>query len=168
MDAVLIERSEGALHFLASEADEKNLLRCRFVKFALVGMDDPQTCDLAMDDSYNAGQSFSYDDRNAGAIVESKDGRILPTQSSTATAYGVSMAFRDVQKMSMTGSPVTKTENISIIGWNGKKLTGVHTYAQSNQFEVIDIRYVKYCPESIMPKIRKKLRKIQERIVSAK
>lgn len=49
-------------------------------------------------------------------------------------------------------------EDIRITGMNNK-LLGVHTYAQNDKFEVIDARYIKYCPESVIHRIGKKLRK---------
>lgn len=91
VDSVLIERNGNELQFLSSEVDSKNLLRCRYVKYSLIGMDDLTSCELILDHSYNDRQKFNYDDRNARAIIESKSSQILPTQSSTTTEYGVSL-----------------------------------------------------------------------------
>lgn len=158
VDSVLIECNGNELQFLSSEVDSKNLLRCRYVKYSLVGMDDLTSCELVLDHSYNDRQKFSYDDRNAGAIIESKSSQILPTQSSTTTEYGVSLVFRNKQKLSRNDSPEIMPEDIRITGMNNK-LLGVHTYAQNDKFEVIDARYIKYCPESVIHRIGKKLRK---------
>lgn len=157
VDSVLIERRENILQFLSSEVDSQNLLRCRYVKYSLVGMDDIESCKLVMDDCYNDRQTFNYDDRNAGAIIESKGRKILPTQSSTTTEYGVSLVFRSKQELSRNNSPEIKPEKVRITGINEKKSLGVHTYAQSERFEIIDVRYLKYCPESVIYRTRKKL-----------
>lgn len=156
VDSVLIGTSESSLQFLASEVDPENLLRCRYAMYSLVGLDDINSCSLVMDKSYNDRQKFNYDDRNAGAIIQVKDGQILPTQSSTTTEYGVSLFFRNKQKLAKDNSPEIKPKDIRISGINEKKFLGVHSYAQNDQFEIIDMRYLKYCPESVLYRIRKK------------
>lgn len=120
VDSVLIECSGNVLQFLSSEVDTNNLLRCRYAKYSLVGMGDLASCELILDISYNDRQQFNYDDRNAGAIIESKGSQILPTQSSTTAEYGVSLVFRIKQKLSRNDSPEITPEDIRITGMKEK------------------------------------------------
>jgi len=84
--------------------------------------------------------------RMAGKIANVSGRTILPTQESTETDYGINLylndfAGKDLQKLS--GKKLT-VKDISIEGIDDKQLIGIHSYAVSQQHEVVDIRYFRF------------------------
>ena len=97
----------------------------------------------------------------AGKIADVNGKVILPTQESTQTDYGINLYlndFSDKDLRKLTGKKLT-VNDLTIGGIALKEMIGIHSYAVSEQYEVVDIRYFRFSPQNRWRKIVQKLRR---------
>lgn len=136
VDSVVLSIEEDKVHFLASESDPENGLRCRFVKYSIQKSNGDYQ--LHWDTEFNSSQNYNYQDRCAGPLV---DGAILPVQISTDLDYGVSIQFWNLKEKKV--EQVLNRDNTDIHGIPADRIIGIHTWSQGKDYEAIDARYLK-------------------------
>lgn len=141
VDTIVIEKNNNYIDLLSSEICETNSLRVRFQKHRLYFND---LNSLVPDQVFNLGQNFNLSDRNAGPIIKMGEFSIIPTQNSSSIDYGISMMFRRNINDKSNNSITSKSLNIDKI--DKEDIIGIHTYSQTNRYEAIDIRYLKFSP----------------------
>lgn len=118
---------------------------------------------LEEDAAFNARTDYGYGYRMAGSLVTEGDTPILPTQESTEVDYGVYLYLNDFSGKDITNMPVLKkvtVDNILLPDVEQKEQIGIHSYALSEEFEVVDMRYFRFSPRNRMRKIGNKVRKL--------
>lgn len=111
---------------------------------------------LEADAAFNSREIYSYADRTAGSLVTEGGQKILPTQESTETDYGVNLYLNDYSAEDLTHMPVLKkvtVDNILLPDVAQKQQIGVHSYGLSEKYEVVDMRYFRFSPLVRMRKI---------------
>lgn len=117
---------------------------------------------LEEDAAFNAREDYGFGYRMAGSLVQDKDVLILPTQESTDVDYGVYLYLNDFSGRDVTNLPVLKkvtVDNIQLPDVSRKEHIGVHSYALSETYEVVDMRYFRFFPRNRIRKILNKVRK---------
>lgn len=117
---------------------------------------------LEADTAFNAAADYGFGYRMAGPVVPEQGIPILPTQESTDVDYGVNLYLNDFSGKDVMDMPVLKkvtVNNILLPDVNQKEHIGVHSYALTEKFEVVDMRYFRFSPRNRMRKIICKLKK---------
>lgn len=115
---------------------------------------------LEADETFNARDDYDRGYRMAGSLIRENGAVILPTQESTDVDYGAYLYLNDFSGNDLTNMKVLKkvtVDNILLPDVKQKEHIGVHSYALSERFEVIDMRYFHFYPKNRMWKIRSKL-----------
>jgi len=118
---------------------------------------------LQEDTDFNCSTDYQYADRMAGTIIRENGIMILPTQESTEIEYGINLYLNDFSGRNIADMPVMKkvtVENIILPDVRQKDLIGVHSYALSEEYEVVDMRYFRFSPRSRMRRILNKGKEI--------
>ena len=111
---------------------------------------------LEADEDFNRRDHYSYMDRTAGSLITEGGRKILPTQESTETDYGVNLYLNDYSAEDIVHMPVLKkvtVDNILLPDVPQKQQIGVHSYGLSSAYEVVDMRYFRFSPLVRMRKI---------------
>ena len=111
---------------------------------------------LEADETFNSREHYSYMDRTAGSLITEGGRKILPTQESTETDYGVNLYLNDYSAEDITHMPVLKkvtVDNILLPDVPQKQQIGVHSYGLSSKYEVVDMRYFRFSPKVRIRKI---------------
>ena len=143
VDSIILEQDENKILFLASEYKKDDDFYTRFHEYEMEKADGTIFCR----DMGRKNEDYALNARTAGPMIEDK-GRLIPLQRSTSGIYGYSVQFTRYEGK-LTGKFHGKLlgkiekellpENIRI---KGRKLIGVHTYSQSDHYEMIDIQYL--------------------------
>ena len=96
------------------------------------------------DVEFKAVQKYNLCDRCAGKLFSSNNLTILPTQTSTEIDYGVNLVFRDYSDKDMKTIAEYGPKNIKIDGIDSNNIMGIHSYAATEQYEIIDVRFLKF------------------------
>lgn len=95
--------------------------------------------------------------RNAGRLVERKGKKLRPMQYSLNKVYGSQLAFSEWESERRGEEKIEKEllpENIK--SKEQKKIIGVHTYGESELFEIIDIKILVFNSKKWINRMRKK------------
>ena len=140
---------------LVTSAQHETLKRTnKWQKFRIYR--DGEDFRLEAEVAFNAREIYSYRDRNAGSLVTEGGRKILPTQESTETDYGVNLYLNDYSAEDITHLPVLKkvtVDNIVLPDVARKQQIGVHSYGLSSRYEVVDMRYFRFSPKVRIRKI---------------
>ncbi len=93
--------------------------------------------------SYNPVYSHSYTKRGAGKCFNHNGKRIRPAQSCENQQYGCKLYFNEIEQCDSQGyseKAFTEITPQSITTSSSKKITGIHTYARTNEIEIVDIK----------------------------
>ena len=165
-DTAVVKKESGRLTLLTSELSTKRQYFQRYHRMYLTDKGNGRW-ELTDDEEFLSKQEFSYIARNAGSLYEEGGQIMLPTQESTETVYGVRLNFVRYDEneadifAQRTGS--IGPEDVTVRGFgkgraSGGRLDGVHSYARSRDYEVIDLYYNEFTPLKHFRKIAKKLK----------
>ena len=121
-------------------------MRVKFVKYFICVNNGELV--IKYDEEYNCKQKFNFKNRNAGKMFMSGKSLVLPTQESTKTDYGFCLNFQSIIFYNDTDFllkvPMKQVApiDINVAGMKLKDEIGVHTYAKSETYEIIDLRYL--------------------------
>ncbi len=161
VDAVAIKIEQDHIVILASEYDKNDPLRVRYSQFKIEVRDEDYACIRINRDE----QEYNLTDRNAGKLLCRGGERILPTQESTLTEYGMYLVFR---KIDAEGVPIQdfvykySVNDIKILDKVIKRnLIGIHTYSSNEDVEIIDLRYYRFSISANYRRIKRKIRRLK-------
>lgn len=117
---------------------------------------------MKMENFNSVGKALCNDDynlctRNAGRLVERKGKKLRPMQYSLNKVYGSQLAFSEWESERRGEEKIEKEllpENIK--SKEQKKIIGVHTYGESELFEIIDIKILVFNSKKWINRMRKK------------
>ena len=161
VDTVAVACHDDRVELISSAVHETHKRRFKWQKFCI-----RRECEdfrLEADAAFNGAAEYGFGCRMAGSLVADRDMTILPTQESTDVDYGVNLYLNDFSGGEITGLPVLKkvtVDNILLPDVPGKEQIGVHSYALSEKYEVVDMRYFRFSPRGRMRKIWNKGRKL--------
>lgn len=157
VDTVMAGCQQDRVELLCSELHHKDKFKNRWQRFWLVKEADDYR--LEADAELNCGDVYDNGHRMAGSLITVQGKAVLPTQESTEIDYGAYLYLNDFSGRDINNMPVLKkvtVENIKLPDVEQKEQIGVHSYALSENLEVIDMRYFYFSP-------RNRWRKIQAR-----
>jgi len=160
VDTVVTACGEDYVELHCSALHEKDKFKNKWQKFRIVK--DCEDYHLEADTAFNSGNDYNNGYRMAGSLVKEENMVILPTQESTDIDYGAYLYLNDFSGRDITGMPVLKkvtVDNILLPDVAQKEQIGVHSYALSENYEVVDMRYFCFSPRNRLRKIICKLRK---------
>lgn len=157
VDTVVLSCNEDTVELLSSAIHSEDPLKYQWQKLILRKTGD----DFALEEVgfVDGCESYTRGNRMAGKIADVNGKVILPTQESTATDYGINLYlndFSDKDLRKLSGKKLT-VNDLSIDALASKEMIGVHSYAISEQYEVVDIRYFRFSPQNRWRKIVRKL-----------
>lgn len=147
VDSTVVEIGNEHVAILVSKYRDSDRFKNRFVKYAFKKL--KESFEINMDDAFNSLQEFNYYDKNAGKLRVLGEKKGIPTQTATDIDYGVSILLRDSRDLENKNVVEIVPDNINIKGVNKNSCIGVHTYAQSRQYEIVDMRYLKFYPGKV-------------------
>ena len=148
VDTVAVACNENYVELVTSAQHETLKRTNKWQKFRIY-RDGEDFC-LEADEQFNKREIYSYADRTAGSLITEDGRKILPTQESTETDYGVSFWLNDYSGGNLAGMPVLKkvtVNNIQLPDVAQKQQIGTHSYGLSEQYEVVDMRYFRFSPK---------------------
>lgn len=160
VDTVVIACHEDCVELICSALQDGDAFNNKWQKFRIVREEEDYR--LEADEAFNAGTDYDYGHRMAGSLITEGDRQILPTQESTLVDYGAYLYLKDFSGRDITDLPVLKkvtVDNILLPDVDQKEQIGVHSYALSSNYEVVDMRYFCFSPRNRMRKILCKLKK---------
>jgi len=158
VDTAVVSCSEDRVELLTAALHPQDALLCKWEKYQVIR--EQSGYRLEADAAFNACDNYNRGYRMAGSLIRENGAVILPTQLSTDVDYGVALYLNDYSGNDPTNMQVLKkvtVENILLPDVQPKEHIGVHSYALSERFEVIDMRYFHFYPKNRMWKIRSKL-----------
>ena len=158
VDTIVLKTTPDSVTILTSETSPDVQYACRYQKFTILR--DGEDYTLIADEAFNAAQTFSYQARNAGALIETEGQLLLPAQESTDIAYGVNLNFYPYRedRMDLTQGEVCKVmpSDIRVEGLKG--IEGTHSYCVNDAYEVTDALYLAWSPLKYIRRFRRRLR----------
>lgn len=158
VDTAVVSCGEDSVELLTAALDPRDSLKCKWQKFRIHR--EAEGYRLEADEVFNAGNDYDRGYRMAGSLIREKGMEILPTQESTEVDYGAYLYLKDFSGRDVTDMPVLKkvtVDHILLPDVKQKEHIGVHSYALSEQYEVIDMRYFRFYPKNRFWKIKCKL-----------
>lgn len=158
VDTAVVSCREDRVELLTAALHPEDPFQCKWQKFAIVKTESGYN--LEADEAFNARKDYSRGYRMAGSLIREKGRVILPTQESTEVDYGAYLYLNDFSGNDVTDLPVLKKvtgDNILLPDVKQKEHIGVHSYALSEDYEVIDMRYFQFYPKNRLWKIKTKL-----------
>ncbi len=96
--------------------------------------------------------------RGAGRIIEHKGMRLRPAQNCTNANYGSGLIFYEINKSESSYSEKKYSELFpSQIASGNDTVLGVHTYARTNEIEIVDVKKKRFNLRRIIWIVKKKL-----------
>ena len=160
VDTAVVACCEDHVELLTSALHPQDSLSCKWQKYALYR--DGASYRLEPDADFNNREDYAKGYRMAGSLIRENGREILPTQESTDVDYGAYLYLNDFSGRDVARMPVLKkvaVNNILLPDVAQKAQIGVHSYALSEQYEVVDMRYFRFYPRNRMWKIANKLRR---------
>lgn len=148
VDSIIIENKDNRVVMLASKCHEDNSLLYKFFEYDIVF---GETITLCVKDGVNNRQPYCNYHRNAGGVTSLDE---IPLQVSSDVIYGESMVFvprKDVIKAVSSGEILDynryrklEKNDREIIGIINKNVVGIHTYSETEDYEVIDLQFFRF------------------------
>lgn len=161
VDTVVTVCRDDRVELLCSAVHETHKRKFKWQKLQIIREDE--SFRLEEDKAFNSGEGYDFGHRMAGSLITEGDTPILPTQESTDVDYGVNLYLNDFSGKDVTCLPVLKkvtVDNILLPDVQQKEQIGVHSYALSENYEVVDMRYFRFSPRNRMRKILNKGRNL--------
>ncbi|MBR0414994.1 MAG: hypothetical protein IJI67_07990 [Clostridia bacterium] len=91
----------------------------------------------------NKSGEFSFEQRGAGRWIEENGDLIQPTQCGDAENYGTALKFSAVSfaDSMMRVQELCTVQTGEVTFHSKKNISGMHTYAQSEKYEIVDVKY---------------------------
>lgn len=159
VDTVAVSCREDCVELITSAQHETHKRMNKWQKFRICK--DGEDYRLEADAAFNARNDYGFAYRMAGSLVTEQGMSILPTQESTEIDYGVNLYLNDFSGKDVTNMPVLRkvtVDHILLPDVPQKEQIGVHSYALSEKYEVVDMRYFRFSPRNRMRKIWNKVR----------
>lgn len=159
VDTVVLSCDENAVELLSSAIHPEDPLLFRWQKLTLRKTEDDFT--LTENGTVDGCEPYTRWNRMAGKVANVDGKVLLPTQESTETDYGINLYLNDFAEnnlQNMKGKKLTPGD-IHAKDIDDKQLIGIHSYAVSQRYEVVDIRYFRFSPKNRWRKIIWKLGK---------
>ncbi|MBQ1324756.1 MAG: hypothetical protein IIY52_01920 [Solobacterium sp.] len=149
VDTVMLETSDDSVKLLSSTFNPDNGLEVRYVQCTV--RNDHDSFSLDIEDNH---APYNLIERNAGNLFTVDGSGYLPTQQSTYIDYGVYLNIVPVQEK---GQAVHLGPNdLSCEGISSKyDRVGIHTYSLTDQYEAMDLRYLKFMPDKYFNKTKR-------------
>lgn len=154
VDTVVTACYEDYVELLTSAQHKTHKRKNKWQKFRIVR--EGADFRLEADTVFNAREEYGFADRTAGSLIVEQDKKILPTQESTETDYGVNLYLNDYSAGDLIHLPMLKkvtVDNILLPDVPQKQQIGVHSYGLSEKLEVVDMRYFRFSPRVRIRKI---------------
>ena len=161
VDTVAIRCSGDRVELISSAQHATHKRKNKWQKLQIVK--DGEDYRLEADEAFNAREDYGFAYRMAGSLVKDRGRTILPIQESTEVDYGVYLHLDDFSGADVVNMPLLKkvtVDNILLPDVAQKEQIGVHSYALSEKYEVVDMRYFRFSPRNRMRKILNKVRKL--------
>ena len=158
VDTVVVSCGENSVELITAALHPKDPFLCKWQKYRI--RKDAEGYRLEADEAFNTRTDYSRGFRMAGSLIRENEKVILPTQESTEVDYGAYLYLNDFSGGDVTNLDVRKkvtVDNILLPDVAQKEQIGVHSYALSERFEVVDMRYFHFYPRNRLWKIRTKL-----------
>lgn len=144
VDTVVLRNDGDSLQLLSSTFRPDNGLYVKYILSTLTG-------DFRLTVQENDG-AFNLTERNAGIPFRAGGTEYLPAQQSTDVDYGV---FLNIVPLGTERLSVRlSADDLSFAGQADYDRIGIHTYSLTGQYEVIDLRYLKFMPDKYLNKIK--------------
>ena len=160
VDTVAVSCDADAVELISSAQHETHKRKNKWQKLRIVK--DGEDYRLEEDAAFNVREDYGFGYRMAGSLVKDQGMTILPTQESTDIDYGVYLYLNDFSEGDVTDLPVLRkvtVKDILLPDVHQKEHIGVHSYALSENYEVVDMRYFRFSPKNRMRKIIRKLKR---------
>jgi hypothetical protein len=154
VDTVVTACHEDHVELVTSAQHETMKRTNKWQKFRIFR--DGEDFRLEADVEFNKREIYGYADRTAGSLITEGGRKILPTQESTETDYGVSFYLNDYSGEDLVKLPVLKkvtVNNILLPDVPQKQQIGTHSYGLTETYEVVDMRYFRFSPKVRIRKI---------------
>lgn len=130
-------------YFVTGEMDPQIGSKTRLLLFDADNIENEELIPFSM----NSFSNYSYSSRGGGAIFKNKDGSIFfPTQYGDESHYGKGVILNCIEiSHEEEKNECTKIDELNVDTIKIDKeisLLGVHTYAFTDKYEVVDIQYV--------------------------
>lgn len=161
VDTVIVSIGDDNVELLSSAIHPRNPLQYQWQRFTLKKSGEETS--LQEMKAFNEGEKYTYYNRMAGKMINLDNKTILPMQESTEIDYGVHLLLNDFSSgdlEQLSGRKIT-VKDIHVEGVSAKQLIGIHSYAATEQIEVVDVRYYRFSPRN---RLRKILIKIKHRL----
>lgn len=158
VDTVVIFSDDRRVELLSSAINPENPLQYQWQKYTLTKCEE--TFSLCENVAFNEGKEYTYYNRMAGTLVNLDGMTILPTQESTSIDYGVNLYLNDFSAgdvEQLKGKKIT-VKDILVDGIPPEQMIGIHSYAATEQLEIVDVRYFRFSPKNRMRKILIKIK----------
>ena len=155
VDTAAVACTEDRVEIITAALHPQDALQSKWQKYEI--RKEQEGYRLVADEAFNGRSSYTRGSRMAGSLIREKGAVILPAQVSTEVDYGAWMNLYDFSGNDLSGMPVLKkvtVDNILLPDVDPKEHIGVHSYALSDRFEVIDMRYFRFYPQNRLWKIR--------------
>lgn len=158
VDTVVVSCREDRVELITAALHPIDPFLCKWQKFQI--RKEEEGYRLEADAAFNARTDYNRGYRMAGSLVRENGKVILPTQESTEVDYGAYLYLNDFSGGDVTNMNVLKkvtVDNILLPDVAQKEQIGVHSYALTERFEVVDMRYFRFYPKNRLWKIRSKV-----------
>ncbi len=153
VDADVFVMGDNELCLLGSAVNKADPLKVRYSRYRITKNESEYSCHH---EGY-AASGWNYFDRNAGKPVVIDGVKYIPTQESSETDYGIKINFRKYTKGYNVAPCVSDSITVDNTCFSAcikrADMIGVHTYSRIGKFEIIDLRYYKFSPDTNIRRI---------------
>ena len=154
VDSVILKKTDHSSTFLASETNPENELLVRFMEYQISKHRSTFTYSITSHRS-----SHTYTERNGGVPLHKFDQDWMVTQNSSEIDYGVSISISSYENQKLKQRETYDSNTLIIRGISKNSILGIHTYSRTTNYEVIDIRYLKFDPLLNLHRIQNHIKK---------
>ena len=157
VDTVILQKTDSSFELLTCEVSPYKEYECRFQKFS-VNKDPGDSFTITEDISFNSCQEYDLLSRNGGALFELGGKRYVAAQESTSSEYGLYMNFFEYNDDSkkIATVPRYRISKNSFILKGAPRGEGVHSYCFSDDYEIVDLKYMEFAPKKILQRLKER------------
>ena len=147
VDTIVVEKNDEKLKLLGSVINEENPFYVSYQRYS-IEIDGDMF-------SFKEGIcpiNWNLKDRNAGKPFPLGEICVIPTQESSQTDYGKQINFRKLGDDLIPEDTTIVTLHTGNVHFGSsikeENVIGVHTYSQTDDFELVDLRYYKFSEDT--------------------
>ena len=148
VDTIVVEKNDEKLNLLGSVINENNPLLVSYQKFTIQIAGD----ELTFREDPDCPVNWNLRDRNAGRPFALNDIIAVPTQESSDTDYGKKVNFRKLGENLVPEETIILSLSTGNVHFDPsiqeENMIGVHTYSQTDDLEIVDLRYYKFSEDT--------------------